>query len=239
MNSERFRFFSSVFRESDLLIGVPHKDFHPDMPALSRKEQIRLYKLLSDHDASHPGFMSSLEPLPVPDGLPGFSPELELMYKCGIQSGTGPMSAVAGLFAEAVARKLDASFGISEMVVENGGDLYIRNGSDLLSVIYAGSSALSEKLALLIPGGKWGVCTSSGTLGHSFSRGKADALTVVARSTPMADAWATALANQVRDLSDIEPVLERIAHIPEILTCVVIVGDRVGVRGELEVKLLS
>ncbi len=225
--------------ESDLLIGVPHKDFHADMLAMSRKEQIRLYKLLTDHEASYPGFKSSLEPLPVPMGISGFSPELEMMYQCGIQSGTGPMSAVAGLFAEAVARKLDTAFSVPEMVVENGGDLYIRNESELVSVIYAGSAALSEKLALVIPKGEWGVCTSSGTMGHSFSRGKADAVTVVAKSTPIADAWATALANHVQDLSDIEPVLERIAQIPEILSCVVIVGDRVGVRGELEVKLLS
>ncbi len=67
MNSDRFRFFPSVYRESDLLIGVPHNAFHGDLQVLSRREQMRLYKVLADHEASYPGFTGSLEPLPLPD----------------------------------------------------------------------------------------------------------------------------------------------------------------------------
>lgn len=238
MNSDRFRFFSSVYRESDLLIGVPHNAFHGDLQVFSRQEQSRLYKVLADHEVSCPGFTGSLDPLPLPGGISGFPFELEIMYQSAILSDTGPMSAVAGMFAEQVARKLDAAFNLEEIVVENGGDLFVKNQSELVSVIHAGSSALSGKMGLEIPGGEWGICTSSGTLGHSFSRGKADAVTVVSRSTPLADAWATALANQVQGQFDIEAVLERITRIPEILACVVIVGDRMGIRGELELKLL-
>lgn len=83
-------------------------------------------------------------------------------------------------------------------------------------------------------------CASkSGTLGHSFSRGMADAVTVIAESAPLADALATALANHVSVPGDVRAVLNRISGIPEILGCAVIVGDLIGVRGQFEVKLLS
>jgi len=146
---------------------------------------------------------------------------------------------VAGLFAQEVGRRLVADYGLREVVVENGGDLYLRNDSELLSVIHAGSSSLSDKMAFVLPEGEWGICTSSGTMGHSFSRGKADALTVISSSAPLADAWATAMANQVQSAADIDSVLERVAEIPDILGCAVIIENQVGIRGELEVKLLT
>jgi ApbE superfamily uncharacterized protein (UPF0280 family) len=209
------------------------------MPETSLDEQIRLHTLLMDHAKIHPSFRSSLESLPLPGKDTGQISELETMYRCGLRTGTGPMSCVAGLFAEKVANRLTDAFDPHEMVIENGGDLYIRNRSDLVTVIHAGSSSLSERIGLVIPCGTWGVCTSSGTVGHSYSMGKADAVTVVSESTPMADAWATALANQVKDRDDIEPVLEKVAEIQEILACVVIVGEQMGIRGAFEVKLLS
>jgi len=69
--------------------------------------------------------------------------------------------------------------------------------------------------------------------------GNADAVTVIAGSTPLADAWATSLANQVEGPNHIEPVLDQIKEIPHILGCAIIVGDRIGIRGDFEVKLLS
>jgi ApbE superfamily uncharacterized protein (UPF0280 family) len=105
--------------------------------------------------------------------------------------------------------------------------------------IHAGESPLSGKLALVLPPGTWGVCTSSGTTGHSLSMGRADALTVVCRDPALADAWATALANQVSSPGDLERILGQVADIPEIVACVIIVGDRVGARGSFELKAIS
>jgi ApbE superfamily uncharacterized protein (UPF0280 family) len=149
------------------------------------------------------------------------------------------MSSVAGLFAECVGQLLLDSFKLEEIVVENGGDLYARNRTDLVSVIHAGESPLSGKMAFNITPGEWGICTSSGTVGHSFSRGRADAVTVIARSTPLADAWATSLANRINDPGDVEKIVELTREIPAVLGCCAIMGDTVGVRGEFEVKLLS
>ncbi len=238
MNSDRFRFFSSVHKESDLLVGVSHQSYEPVMEAVCREEQLRLYGLLSAHIRSHPTFASSLNPILPKEEEGDLARELKILYSCGLATGTGPMSAVAGLFAQECGRSMGKNLSC-ELLVENGGDLYLRNQENLLVVIHAGDVALSGKLGLEIPAGEWGICTSSGTLGHSFSKGKTDALTIVCHDTPLADAWATALANQVVSRDDIRPLLEKVEEIPEILACVVIVEGEVGIRGEFETKLLS
>lgn len=238
MNSDRFRFFSSILKESDLLVGLSHSCYNPGVEVQCRKEQSRLYQLISAHIRDYPDFAASLLPLPIPENIPNPGPELKSMYSSGLATRTGPMSAVAGLFAQACGRAIGKDKSC-EVLVENGGDLYLRNLENMVVVIHAGEVALSGKLGLDIPPGEWGICTSSGTIGHSFSKGRADALTIVCRNTPLADAWATSLANQVVTKNDIAPLLERVAEIPEILACVVIVEGEVGIRGEFETKLLS
>jgi len=250
MNSDRFRLFSSVHLESDLLVGVSHPNYFPDMETACKKEQRYLYKLLAGHIAANPSFASSLSPLQIPADQ-DISAQLECMYNCARVTGTGPMSSVAGLFAEFVGRAIGsmvsstrASTSVAgeepaEVLVENGGDLYVKNREEMVAVVHAGKVALSGKLGLVIPPGEWGVCTSSGTHGHSFSKGKADAVTVVSRSTPLADAWATSLANDVEGARDIEALLEKVADIPEIMSCVVIADGKMGIRGAFETKLLT
>jgi len=243
MNRDRFRFFRAVHYESDLLVGVPHQLYQNEMGKSVEKELFRLRKILLAYSERDPGFLSSLVPLdlilPPSDRGEDEAEEVRIMLDCGVRAGTGPMASVAGLFAQEVGRMLIKTFGAMEVVVENGGDLYLRNESELLSVIHAGSSSLSDRMAFVIPGGEWGICTSSGTLGHSFSEGKADAVTVIADSAPLSDAWATALANQVQSAADMEGVLEQVAGISEIKGCAVLVENQVGIRGEIEVKLLS
>ena len=249
MNRKRFRFFRAMHHESDLLVGVPHQLFCSEMVGSVEKELIRLRQTLLDYSELDPRFLTALQPLdliePERGSETGTAPgtkgakELQTMIRCGQQSGTGPMSCVAGLFAEQVGRMLVSAYGDMEVVVENGGDIYLRNREDLVSVIHAGTSSLSDKMAFVVPAGEWGICTSSGTLGHSFSRGRADAVTVICSSAPVADAWATALANRVQGAADINPVLDYAGQIPEIRGCAVIVEEQVGVRGEFELKLLT
>ena len=236
MNRDRFRFFATSHHESDLLTGVPHRSYRPEMEAAALDELVCLRRLLEHHAAGHPRFLDSHEPLDLQEGL---QEELRTMYLCAQETGTGPMSSVAGLFSDRAGKRLEEQFHLEEVVVENGGDLYIRNAEPLVSVIHAGRSPLSDRVGFLVPPGSWGVCTSSGTIGHSFSYGKADAVTVIAADAPLADAWATALCNRVSSPGDIEPLLEEVSGIPSILGCAVIVGDRIGIRGEFEVKLIN
>lgn len=253
MNRERFRFLRVIHHESDLLVGVSHSSDIHGIEDCVKRELIRLRQILQEYAERDPRFMVSLDPIDllaqpfqtgkiaskgVEGGRGAEAEELLTMVSCGQKTGTGPMSAVAGLFAEMVGRKVIETYTEMEVVVENGGDLYLRNRTNLVSVIHAGTSALSDKMAFVVPPGEWGLCTSSGTMGHSLSGGKADAVTVISPSAPLADAWATAMANQVQNAADIERVLESVAGIPEILGCAIIVDNQIGIRGEIEVKLL-
>lgn len=236
MNRDRFRFLACSHLETDLLIGVPHDRYSEGIEHSALKEIERLRTVLENYASGHPEFIESL--VPLPRNSPA-APEIELMLRCGAETGTGPMSCVAGLFAEQVGEHLASRYGLEEVLVENGGDLFIMNPSPVTAVIHAGASPLSGQLGLEIPPGTWGICTSSGTVGHSFSFGKADAVTVVAEEAPLADAWATALANLVNLPEDIEKVMNKVAEIPEILGCVAIMHDRLAIRGQFELKPLS
>lgn len=239
MNKERFRFFPATLHESDLWIGVPHAEFNKGMLSAAMNELQRLRDLLEGYIKESPAFATSLKALPVPETAARIPEEILSMLNCGKQTQTGPMSAVAGLFAEYVGNRLVNEFELTEIVVENGGDLYLKNSSKLISVIHAGKSPLSDKMAFEIPPGTRGICTSSGTMGHSLSFGKADAVTVIAGSTPLADAWATALANQVNNQKDIEEVLDLFKEVQGIQACAIIVGEQIGIRGQFELKLLT
>ena len=85
---------------------------------------------------------------------------------------------------------------------------------------------------------RFGICTSSGTIGHSLSFGKADAVTVVARDAALADAAATALGNLVQNPQDIGKALELAPTIPLIEGALIIVQDKIGIWGNLELVSL-
>ena len=122
------------------------------------------------------------------------------MAMAGEKAGVGPMAAVAGAFSEEIGKTLLRTFPINELVVENGGDIFLKLEKPLVLSVYAGTSVLSEKIGIEIPAQETplGVCTSAGTVGPSHSFGKADAVMVACKNTAVADAFATALANQVK-----------------------------------------
>ncbi len=80
-----------------------------------------------------------------------------------------------------------------------------------------------------------GICTSSGTVGPSLSFGKADAAIVLARSTALADACATAIGNMVSTPDHIEQELHVAAQIPCVEGAVIIIGKELGVWGNLQI----
>jgi ApbE superfamily uncharacterized protein (UPF0280 family) len=160
------------------------------------------------------------------------------MIQGASRTGVGPMAAVAGALAARVGEAL-APWS-PEVIVENGGDIYLKLLAPATVALFAGQSPLSHRVGLKIDPGlsPLGVCTSSGTVGHSLSFGRADAACVLARNTALADAAATALGNLVQDAGDIGAALEWAAGLPEILGAVVIVGDKLGVRGQVELAPL-
>jgi ApbE superfamily uncharacterized protein (UPF0280 family) len=160
------------------------------------KELVLQYRTqLESYISRQPAFLTALLPLPVDDLAP---PLVRDMLQAGIAADVGPMAAVAGAVAESVGRSLLLQ-GVEEIIVENGGDIFLSRKKDCTVAIFAGQSPLSNKVGVRIAGKDMpaAVCTSSGTVGHSLSFGDADSVTVLASSTPLADAVATRLGNEV------------------------------------------
>jgi uncharacterized protein len=155
------------------------------------------------------------------------------MEEAGETVGVGPMAAVAGAFAEFVGREL-LRF-TTEVIVENGGDIFIKTGKKRLVGVYAGKSPYTGKIALQIEPADTplGVCTSSGTVGHSLSFGKADAVIVLSPSTSLADAAATAIGNIVKEETDIQRALDFARGVAGLSGVVLIINDKMGVWGKV------
>jgi ApbE superfamily uncharacterized protein (UPF0280 family) len=144
------------------------------------------------------------------------------------------MAAVAGAIAEMVGMEL-LQYS-DEVIVENGGDIFIKTNVPRKVGIYAGNSPLSGKIAIKIYPEETpaGICTSSGTVGHSLSFGKADAVVVVSRDAFLADAVATAVGNRVKNPSGIKDAVDFAAGIDSVEGVLVIIGDKLGAWGKIE-----
>ena len=143
------------------------------------------------------------------------------------------MAAVAGAIAGRVGTDLLAH--TPEVIVENGGDIFIKVNQPITIGIYAGVSPLSLQVGLQLSDIEkpFAVCTSSGTIGHSLSMGRADAVCVVADSCALADAVATAAGNHVHSKADIQAAVDFGKAVQGVKGMAVIVGDGLGIWGQL------
>ena len=181
----------------------------------------------------HPNFLTALEPLPVAEDAPQMVRE---MAEAAQGVGVGPMAAVAGAIAEGVGRKLMALS--PEVIVENGGDIFLHIRKRRTVGVYAGDSPFTGRLALLIEPEETplGICTSSGTVGPSVSFGRADAVIVLSPSAALADAAATAIGNLVQEASDIPKGIAFAQGIAGLGGVVIIEGDKIGVWGQVKLS---
>jgi ApbE superfamily uncharacterized protein (UPF0280 family) len=186
---------------------------------------------------SHPGFLESY--VPLPDDL--FAPSIVRdMLESSATAGVGPMAAVAGAIAQHIGKRC-VELTPGEVIVENGGDIFLWAFGPITSAIWAGTSPLSGRAGIAIAPGRMplGICTSSGTVGHSRSLGKADAVTVISQSVSLADATATSIGNMVKTDRDIDSGLNALKKIPGILGGVIIKGTKLGIWGQIELVPLN
>ncbi len=218
--------FNVVVKETDVYIRAAR-----NLEAEAIKAVIKYRTQLEDYIESHPLFLHSLEPYAVEEDAPDIVKD---MARAGGMVGVGPMAAVAGAIAEAAGR--DLLLYSAEVIVENGGDIFISVLQPSLIGVYAGESTFTGKIALEISPEKMplGICTSSGTVGHSLSLGAADAVIVLSHSTALADAAATAIGNKVIAACDIDVVIEQVKAMPGLVGTVIIKGDRMGMWGDVK-----
>jgi hypothetical protein len=162
--------------------------------------------------------------------MPGIVKE---MAEAASKAYVGPMAAVAGAIAEMVGRGLLVY--CPEVIVDNGGDIFLHTQRPTKVGIYAGTSPLTGQLSMEIPPDDmpWGICTSSGTVGPSLSLGRSDAVVVLSSSCPLSDATATFIANKVKGEKDIEEAIEEGQKIAGVRGIVAIVREKIGMWGEV------
>ena len=219
--------FSVVVKETDLYVRARRS-----LKRKVLKAVLKYRALLERYIERHPEFLTALEPLEVGEDAPQI---VKGMAEAARKAGVGPMAAVAGAIAEYVGREL-LPFS-SEVIVENGGDIFLKTLKKRLVGVYAGESSFTGKIALEIQPGETplGICTSSGTVGHSLSFGKADACIVLSPSTSLADAAATAIGNLIVEASDIPRGIDFAKGVEGIKGVVIIKDDQIGIWGEVEI----
>lgn len=220
-------------RETDLHILAPL-----DLTTAAKDLVLQYRNQLENYIRHCPSFKSSLVPLTMDLLAP---PIIKEMLKAAEAAEVGPLAAVAGAIAEFVGRDLLAMGHLDEIMVENGGDIFLQRQTDCVIAIFAGPSPLSNKVGIKVAVEKMplGICTSSATVGHSLSLGQADAVTVLAAATALADAAATRIGNEVKEKHPLDEALSSASQIPGIKGAVIIRGLEIGAWGEIELVDLS
>lgn len=225
MQAEDLWQFNVTEEESDLQILAKS-----DLTKEARRQLLKYRQEIKDYLKTDKEFLVSLTPIKPHENAPMIIRHMCLAAK---KAGVGPMASVAGALALYVGQALTSLS--EEIIIENGGDIYMKNKNDRRVLIYAGDSPLSNKIALLIPGKNRsvGIATSSGTVGNSLSFGQADAAVIVSYDVVLADAVATAVCNVVKDGRDIEKGLEFAQTITGVLGAVIIIKDKIGAFGDI------
>lgn len=219
--------FNVTVKETDLYIRAS-----TNLRRKAHRLVLKYRDILERYIERYPAFLTSLKPLPIDEDAPHI---VKAMLEAADKTGVGPMASVAGAIAESVGAELLAFS--PEIIVENGGDIYLKSLGKRAIGIYAGKSPLSGRIRLEIAGADTplGICTSSGTVGHSLSYGKADAVVVLSKSAALADAAATAIGNLLKQPDDIPSGIEFAKGIEGVSGVLIITGDQTGIWGKVKI----
>jgi uncharacterized protein len=230
-DDDRFVAFRVAVETSDLYVKASRP-----MEELTERLVREFRKHVESAINRRPEFLSSFVPIEEDDHD---FPIAARMVRASRKAGTGPMAAVAGAIAEFVGRGLLQE--CQEVVIENGGDIFIHVDSPIVVGLLAGNSAFGNGLGIKVEPSNLctGVCTSSGKVGPSTSLGKADAATVISYDVALADAVATAMGNRIVGPEDLEKAVNWALGIPGVEGAVGIIGGTMAARGRLELVPLG
>jgi uncharacterized protein len=220
--------FDVIVEETDCSISAA-SNLEGKARRLIQKYRAQLKKYI----AAYPLFLTTLEPFQAEPDAPVI---VKAMCQAGQAASVGPMATVAGAIAHFAGEELAA--WSKDVIIENGGDIYLRSASDRIVGIYAGQSPLSGKIGLEIRGKDTplGISTSSGTVGHSLSFGRADAVVVLAQTAVLSDAAATCIGNLITTPADIPAGIARAQSIPGVTGLVIIKDEEMGLWGSVRIR---
>jgi uncharacterized protein len=221
-------------KESDITIISDSK------VAINRAKQAfyRDRTILEKYVRKYPLFERSFEPVEI------FSSEpiIQIMNKASKLYQVGPMAAVAGALADLMLLDMKSKkpdfIPAKTALVENGGEIAIDSETDMKIALYAGENRLNLNIGFLITKSDCplGIATSSATIGHAISLGRADAATIFSDNAANADAAATMIANLVKgdDIEkSIKTALDAVDDFPSIRGALICRGNQVGHVGRI------
>jgi len=219
--------FQVEIKESNLFVLASRK-----LPKQTEEALVWCRKDIEQYIYRNPIFRTTFKPFPLEEGMP---PIVRTMAEAGREAGVGPMAAVAGAIAEFAGKEL-LNY-CDQVIVENGGDIFMKVKRRRIVGIYAGDSPLSKRIALQIEpqDTPLGICCSAGTFGRSQSLGVADAVIILSPLTALADAVATAVGNLVKDEAGIQKGLEFVRKIPFIRGGLIVKEKKMGAWGRLRI----
>lgn len=205
-----------------------------DISGKLRGPLISFYEQLEKAIKENKEFEESLAPLKIDKSCPA---AVRDMCRSAALFDVGPMAAVAGTICDTIAREVSGA--CSFLMIENGGDAYIKSENTVKASLFTGSRYFPENIDISIGPGSTpcGLCSSSGMIGHSFSMGKSDLVTVMSGSTAEADAAATAIANAVKTRSDVDRIMEKYTHHSHLKGLIILKDDRMAAWGDLQLAV--
>ncbi|TRZ95726.1 UPF0280 family protein [bacterium] len=218
-----------IVKETDLVI-LTDKPVDREF-ALKR---IQLYRRdIESYINKDSRFLTELKPIEVELNA---RPIIKAMSRAAKKANVGPMAAVAGAIAQFLGQDLLKN-GYREVIIENGGDIFLATHKERSVAVYAGESRLWKDLKLVIKpkDSPLGICTSSGTIGHSLSFGCADSVVILAQDTTLADAVATAAANRINSSADLEKAVNFARSVKGICGASAILKNNLVSWGKIEI----
>lgn len=225
-----------IIKES--VVHVYSDNYHAIEVAI---ETIKFHRhQLVTYITDNPQILHALHPIALPEPIPRIITSMNAVTQ---PLDIGPMAAVAGVLADfAVESMLEDTVTVA--AVENGGEIFVHSIQKPFNIgLFAGKAPISAQIGFqILPSNcPIGVGTSSGTVGHAFSFGEADAVTVFAENAAIADAAATAICNTVRG-PDVQESVEMGLRFAKTLSfirgAVIVRGDYIGSIGIIP-KLLK
>ncbi len=218
--------FEVVCKETDLFCCTKG-----NLKSFIEESVISLRYKIENYIKQRPEFLESLSPIEYDRFAPDIVKEMIEASAC---IGVGPMACVAGAIAEFIGRDIEKHS--DEFIIENGGDIFLKTNKYRNVLIYAQDSPFSERLGIRVsPHNRpYGICTSSGTVGHSLSLGKADAVCIVGESSLFCDGLATFIGNIVKKNEDISFAIEKAKTFKQIRGILIVMGDKLGAWGDIE-----
>lgn len=199
------------------------------------EEKIRQYRWdIENYIDKDRRFLVALKPIEVEINAPEIVKEMSEQAR---RANVGPMSTVAGAIAQFIGRDL-LKQGFKEVIIENGGDVFLKTRKIRTIGVYSGKSKLWQGLKIKIKpkDTPLGICTSSGTIGHSLNFGSADSVVVISKNAALADAVATATCNRINSKEDLQNAITFARKIKGVLAVAVIFKNNLASWGKIELS---